>query len=335
MDKTFASDLLTWYQENRRYLPWREDPKPYHVFLSEIMLQQTRVDTVVPYFQRFLERYPTLQDLAEAKEEDVLLLWQGLGYYSRAKNLLKATKMVVDQFGGQFPSEEKELRTLPGVGEYVSRAIRAIAFDLPAVAVDGNLLRVYARLEALPIDVGEASSKKDCMQHYQERMEHPRDFNQALMDLGELVCLPNGTPKCEVCPFKNRCKSRAQGNPLSYPLPKKKADLRRIRLAVLLLKDGDLIAIRRRDDNGLLASLYEFPNVEGTFTEKKLLEAMPSLTSAKKVGLQKHRFSHIEWTMDVFLCSGTMEGVTMVPLQDIGVTYSLPTAFSKLLTLLK
>lgn len=329
MTSAFASCLLEWYRKNRRILPWREDPTPYHVFLSEFMLQQTRVDTVLSYYERFLDSYPSFEALSRAKEEDVMLLWQGLGYYSRARNLLKAAKMVVDDYGGSLPSEEKELKKLPGVGDYMAKAIRGIALGLPSVAVDGNLLRVYARLNALPIDVDVPSSKKACEEYFGSRMENPSAFNQALMDLGELVCMPSGMPKCGGCPFENLCKSRAEGTQLSYPLPKKKPVLQHIRLAVLLVFDGKSIAIRKRSDKGLLASLYEFPNLEGTWDENILQEAVPTLRNVRQAGICKHRFSHIEWTMDVFLCGGTIEDTLIVPVADIGEKYSMPTAFRK------
>lgn len=293
------------------------------------MLQQTRVDTVLSYYDRFLDRYPSFEALSHAKEEDVMLLWQGLGYYSRARNLLKAAKMVVDEYGGSLPSEEKELKKLPGVGDYMAKAIRGIALGLPSVAVDGNLLRVYARLNALPIDVDVPSSKKACEEYFGSRMENPSAFNQALMDLGELVCMPSGMPKCGACPFENLCKSRAEGTQLSYPLPKKKPVLQHIRLAVLLVFDGKSIAIRKRADKGLLASLYEFPNLEGTWDENTLQEAVPTLRNVRHAGMYKHRFSHIEWTMDVFLCDGALEDTLVVPVAEIGEKYSMPTAFRK------
>lgn len=336
MDVAFADTLLSWYGENRRVLPWREDPTPYHVFLSEIMLQQTRVDTVVSYFLRFIDRYPSFNELAKASEDDVLLLWQGLGYYSRARNLLKAAKIVVSEYGGELPQDEESLNRLPGVGDYVCRAVRAIAFNLPAAAVDGNLLRVYARIEALPLDVTSPTSKKECESYFLSKMKEPSSFNQALMDLGELVCLPNGTPRCENCPFQNRCKAKLSGNPLDYPLPKKKGDLRRIRLAVLLVQsDEEHIAVRKRPEVGLLAGLYEFPNSEGAYNVKKLKEHYPSLSKIQKKATMKHRFSHIEWTMDVFVCEGSIEGTDSVSLKDLRASHSLPTAFAKTLSCLQ
>ena len=331
----WTNNLLLWYEENRRRLPWREDPTPYHVFLSEIMLQQTRVDTVIAYYERFLSRFPTLESLSQAKEEEVLRLWQGLGYYSRAKNLLSAAKMAQNEFGGILPQDEEKLRRLPGVGEYVSHAIASIAFDQKAVAVDGNLLRVYARLNALPIRVDEPKAKRDCEAYYLAYIDSPSRFNQALMDLGELVCLPHGAPKCGLCPLRDCCKAHRQGNPLDYPLPKKKNEAKKVRLAVVLTLEGDAIAVRKRPDEGLLASMNEFPNLEGTLTQEELARAYPSLFQWEFLGKAKHRFSHIEWDMDVYAASGVVEGFDYVPLNELKKRCSLPTAFAKLLPLLE
>lgn len=333
--KSFSASLLEWYVTSRRILPWREDPTPYHVFLSEIMLQQTRVDTVIPYYERFLAVYPSFEALAKANEGDVYLLWQGLGYYSRARNLHKAAKVVQERFGGALPSDKALLLDLPGVGEYVSSAVLSIAFDKPAVAVDGNLLRVYARYNAKPIDVTSYKSKKDCESFFLEHMDSPSRFNQALMDLGELVCLPHGEPKCEICPLKEKCKGRAQGNPIAYPLPKKKNTVRKEELSVLLAYDSHgNIAIRKRKDGGLLAGLYEFPNESGRLSLCDLSKKYPSLKEIRYVGIAKHRFSHVEWTMSVYEAQGEIEGCEHVPFDELKKRYSLPTAFSKLLDLL-
>ena len=328
-----ASALLNWYEKSRRILPWREEPTPYHVLLSEIMLQQTRVDTVVPYFQRFLEAYPTVVDLAMGKEDDVLVLWQGLGYYSRAKNLLKAAKAIVEQ--GEFPRDLDSLKKLPGVGDYVSRAVLSIAFNEPFVALDGNLMRVYSRYTASPVEPSNAKAKKEADSFFLSHIEEPSHFNQALMDLGELVCLPNGEPKCDVCPFAKSCKAYALHRPLDYPLRKKKTEVRKEELTVLLIENADgNFAIRKRPDTGLLASLYEFPNENGKLDIRELRRKYPFLRDFKELGEAKHRFSHIEWTMHVYQAFGAFPGCLYAAKGDLKKRYSMPTAFLKLLDLL-
>ena len=336
MENTLSKALLEWYQNHARVLPWRSDATPYHVLLSEIMLQQTRVDTVVPYYLRFIDRFPTFRDLAEADEAEVLLLWQGLGYYSRARNLHRAAKEVVSTYGGDLPRDKDSLLHLSGVGPYVSSAVRAIAFNEKDAAVDGNLIRVYARLNAAAVDVTSAKTKTACGEYFLAHMEQPSSFNQALMDLGELICLPHGVPLCDKCPLKQWCKAFQQGNPLDYPPPKKKNEVRQVRLSVLLVTPkAGYVAIHKRPDNGLLAGLYEFPNVEGKFTLSALRQRFPSLEKIQKVGVEKHRFSHILWTMDVYRCEGDMPNVIVVPMREVRQKYSLPTAFAKLLPYLE
>ena len=331
---SFADSLLAWYHEHRRVLPWREDPTPYHVYLSEIMLQQTRVDTVIPYYERFLNAYPDFASLAQAPIEDVYALWQGLGYYSRARNLHAAANIVVRDYGGTLPSSKEGLVSLPGVGDYVSSAIRAIAFNEKEVAVDGNLLRVYARLCASKDDISLATTKKKCDAFYRSRILSPSEFNQALMDLGELVCLPSGAPLCDQCPFKEVCKATQEGNPLDYPVKKKKTDVAKEKRTVLLVFDSDgAISIRKRPDQGLLASLYEFPNFEGHLSKTEISLAHPNLRDVTLLGEAKHRFSHILWDMKVYRAKGVMPGFESVCLEEIGQRYALPTAFLKLLKL--
>ncbi len=324
---TFASDLLDWYAEHRRVLPWREENTPYRVFVSEFMLQQTRVDTVIPYFESFLRRFPDFQSLANAEESEVLNAWQGLGYYSRARNLLASAHRVCDVYGGELPHEEQELLTLPGVGEYMSRAILSIAYDEPFAAVDGNLLRVYARLQGLKTIPSSPNEKKVCGDFFVSVMDHPSSFNQALMDLGELVCPPHGAPLCSSCPLAAYCKSHERGavEPLR---PKPKPHVKRIHLNIaLVFNEKGEIAVRRRAANGLLAGMHEFPNWEEGETPTVNLP----LTL---VGKAKHRFSHLEWTMDVYRGEGIIPGCEYVPFGEIKSRCSLPTAFAKLLELL-
>ena len=329
----FSKKLLEWYEKNRRVLPWREDPTPYHVLLSEIMLQQTRVDTALPYYEAFLARFPTLNDLAEAEEEEVLRLWQGLGYYSRARNLHALAKDVKARFSGKIPSNYEDLLSLPGVGPYCASAISAIAFDLPFVAVDGNLLRVYCRLATDESPISKESTKNQCRAYFLERMESPSAFNQALMDLGELVCAPLGAPKCEQCPLKEFCKAHRQGNPMDYPKKAEKAKVQKQRWTLLLsLVDGS-IGVRKRPETGLLASMYEFPSVPGSENKAGLMKEY-GIQEVVYLGKCSHRFSHLEWDMSVYLSREKVSGLTYIPLNSLKEKVPLPTAFAKALKLI-
>ena len=330
--KRFADILLSWYRAHGRTLPWRVRPSPYAVLLSEFMLQQTRVDTVVPYFNRFLSAYPTLEDLGRAKEEDVLRLWQGLGYYSRARNLLKTAQKCRESEQGRLPFEEEKLDALPGIGPYMKKAIRAFAFGLDEVPIDGNLMRVYARLEALPVCPDDPKEKRKAEEYFKARLDSPREFGQALMDLGELVCLPNGAPLCDTCPFSSFCLAHKKGQETAYPLRKEKKAVPTERRAVLLLLDaeGD-IAIRKRAEGGLLASMDEFPNVLGG--EKELRRLYPDL-ELRYLGKKTHVFSHLKWEMEVYFAKGKLGEFRYMPLAELKEKAALPTAFAKLLTLL-
>ncbi len=267
-------ELLNWYDRNRRILPWREDPTPYHVWLSEIMLQQTRVEAGKAYYLCFLETLPDIAALAAAPEETYLKLWEGLGYYSRVRNLHKAAVMIMEQYGGEMPGTASELEKLPGIGPYSAAAIASIAFGQSVVSVDGNLLRVFARMTEYGEDCKNAAAKKAALSYYEERIpaagKRPGDFNQALMDLGAGICLPNGEPLCGECPWEGRCLARQHGRQQEFPVTAPKKARKIEKRTVLLLIAGDRIAIRKRPHKGLLADLYEFPNVEGQLTKEQL-----------------------------------------------------------------
>ena len=330
-ENDFATRLLDWYREHGRVLPWRSNPTPYGVLVSEFMLQQTRVDTVVPYFLRFMERFPTLASLANSEEEEVLRLWQGLGYYSRARNLRKSAHKALESFK-EIPHNPAELSSLPGIGPYMEKAIRAFAFDLEAVPIDGNLMRVYARLEARKVNADDPKAKKEAEDYFMQRLSSPRQFGQALMDLGELVCLPNGEPKCSQCPFKDICKANAAGDSLNYPLKKaKKSSPIEKRSVLLLLNEKGEIALCKRPENGLLASMDEFPNV---LSGKEDLERTYGVGDLKYLGHKHHVFSHVRWEMDVYLGKGALNECTYVALSSLKEKAALPTAFAKLLIFL-
>lgn len=297
--------LLAWYDSCRRHMPWREDPQPYHVWLSEIMLQQTRVEAVMDYYARFLDTLPTVKDLAEAEEDTYLKLWQGLGYYNRVRNFHKAAVLIMEQYGGEIPSDPLLLEKLPGIGHYTAGAIASIAFQKKAASVDGNLLRVYARLNnwASPINTQEA---KDIAEEYYLSFmpeNRPGDFNQALMDLGATVCLPNGRPHCDACPWRDYCKAYEANTMEDLPILPPKAKRPHEKKTVLLLHDKEAVLLNKRPEKGLLAGLYEFPNVEGHLTKAQVEELLAPLKeigasfSIKKGPTAKHIFSHKEWHM--------------------------------------
>lgn len=288
--------LLAWYEENKRPLPWRLDPTPYHVWVSEIMLQQTRVAAVLDYYRRFLERFPTVADLAGAEEDALMKCWQGLGYYSRARNLQRAAQVIMEKHGGVFPADYAAIRALPGVGDYTAGAIASIAFGLPYPAVDGNVLRVVSRLIADARDISLPAVKRDVNAALASVMpvKAPGTFNQALMELGATVCLPNGAPLCQVCPARDFCLAHRKDLTGRLPVKAPKKPRRVEERQVYLLFHRGRVALRQRPKKGLLAGLWEFPNVlEG--------EPLPlEVPQPEFAGAGRHIFTHIEWRMTAY-----------------------------------
>lgn len=261
--------VVTWYQENQRSLPWRQDKNPYTIWISEIMLQQTRIEAVKGYYARFLQEIPDVRTLAEIPEERLLKLWEGLGYYNRAKNLQKAAQIMVKNYQEEMPKTYAELIQLPGIGEYTAGAIASIAYDEPVPAVDGNVMRVITRLLDWKIDILEPKTKKEIQAILQPQMpKEAGDFNEGIMELGEVVCLPNGEPLCEKCPLADICQARKNGTTNEVPIRIVKTKRKQVDVTVFILQYQDKIAIRKRDKNGLLANLYELPNVERKLTKK-------------------------------------------------------------------
>lgn len=300
--KKLPGALLPWFEQNKRDLPWRKDKEPYHVWLSEIMLQQTRVEAVKGYYLRFLEALPTVQALSDVDDGLLLKLWEGLGYYNRARNLKKAAIEIMTKYGGVFPATYEEIRSLPGIGEYTAGAIASICFSQPAPAVDGNVLRVIARIynEDTPIDT--PAYKKSV----QERLAkiYPAqagEFTQSLMELGATLCGPNWAPRCEECPCAQFCKAYAAGTAEKLPVKLPKKDKKQEKRTVFVLSCGDRYALQKRPENGLLAGLWEFPNVEGE------LSMQEGLSTVEKWGIhpvqllrqvqRQHIFTHIRWEM--------------------------------------
>ena len=283
----FSAPLLDWYEQNKRDLPWRRDATPYRVWVSEIMLQQTRIEAARGYFERFTAAFPDVETLAAADEDSVLKLWEGLGYYSRARNLHRCAQIVARDYGGALPADYEQLRALPGVGDYTAGAIASIAFGLRESAVDGNVCRVLSRLEACPDTVGE-KLKTRYRRELREIIPERRagDFTSALMELGETVCLP-GAPRCGACPLAGGCRAHAGGEAARYPVLPAKKPRRVERRRVLLYVCGDAVAVRKRPDRGLLAGLWELPNDT---------EPEPP-AGGEFCGEAVHVFTHVEWHM--------------------------------------
>lgn len=355
---TIVLPLLSWYDENKRILPWRENRDPYRIWVSEIMLQQTRVEAVKPYFDRFIRRLPDVESLAEVPEDTLLKLWEGLGYYNRVKNMQKAARIIMEDYDGKMPSEYELLLDLPGIGSYTAGAVASIAYERPAVAVDGNVLRIITRLTADNSDVLSEKFKKQIQGELLKIIPHdrPGDFNQALMELGATVCLPNGAPKCDICPWHNMCEARKQGRLDEIPYKKKKKARTIEQKTVLLLRDGDKTLIRKRPDQGLLAGLFEFPTFEGRLTAEEIRREAENLgyraLYVEELTQAVHIFSHKEWHMKGYLVkveeagfSGKEAAVTeteatqtqpdgmkkrehhLVTSETIETTYPIPSAF--------
>ena len=324
--------LLVWYRENARVLPWRTQPTPYRVWVSEIMLQQTRVAAVLDYYRRFLEEAPTVADLAALPQERLMKLWQGLGYYSRARNLQKAARQIMEQWNGVFPNTYEDLRSLPGVGDYTAGAIASIAFGLPVPAVDGNVLRVCARLRADYGDISAPATKKRVTADLAQviPLDAPGDFNQAMMELGATVCLPNGAPLCETCPVARLCCACREGRTGELPVKKAKRERRIEARDVYLLFHGDCVALRRRPERGLLAGLWEYPNALADGTDWPARWGLEPV-QLDRAGTGRHIFTHIEWHMTVW--TGELTGEELPPgwvwadREELRGRYALPNAF--------
>ena len=306
--------LLAWYDKNRRCLPWREVVSPYRTWVSEIMLQQTRVTAVLPYFQHFMEQFPTVEALAGAETDVLLKCWEGLGYYSRARNLQKAAQMIQNQYGGDFPRSYREILSLPGIGDYTAGAILSIAFGEKIPAVDGNVLRVAARLTACGDNVLDLKVRNMFRERIAAAMpeNRPGDFNQALMDLGAMVCLPGGAPLCGVCPAASFCEAKHLGLADKLPVRLKKKEKRQEEKTVFVLLRNDAVALRRRPEKGLLAGLWEYPNVPGLLDEEEAaaLLARWGLTVRvwEKRLTARHEFTHVRWDMTGYVLRVTGAG---------------------------
>ncbi|MBR4971774.1 MAG: A/G-specific adenine glycosylase [Oscillospiraceae bacterium] len=323
--------LLPWYEANKRSLPWRQDKDPYHIWLSEIMLQQTRVEAVKGYYHRFLTAVPTIADLAQADEELLLKLWEGLGYYSRVRNLKKAAQVILTNYGGKFPQDHKDVLALPGIGDYTAGAICSIAFGQKQPAVDGNVLRVMARLQADATPIDQPARKKEVQALLADVYpENAGDFTQALMELGATVCGPNRGPDCENCPCNSFCQGYQQGIAAKLPVKTAKKARRIEEKTVLILRCDGQYALVKRPDNGLLAGLWQFPERMGILELPQVIAALG--IPVKEVYRQverKHIFTHIEWKMrGIYLeIAERTDDFQWFTAQEVACDAALPTAY--------
>ena len=331
--------LLHWFDQHKRELPWRADKDPYHVWISEIMLQQTRIEAVMGYYARFLDALPDVKSLSEVDDDALMKLWEGLGYYSRARNLKKAAVMIMKEYDGIFPTTCNELRKLPGIGEYTAGAIASICFDEKVPAVDGNVLRVIARVQGSRENVLLPQTKKAVAEQLRKIMPPQAGaFNEALMELGELVCLPNGAPLCDSCPLKDICTAYRENLTTELPVRIKTVKRRHADLSVFIITAPDhRIAIEKRPDTGLLSGLYQLPNVEGFYDDEKLKNILRNqkldpidITFDKTA---KHVFTHIDWYIRAYrvIVQQTGGDFLWVTPDELRESYPLPTAFQKLL----
>ena len=331
--------LLTWFAANARDLPWRKDREPYHVWLSEIMLQQTRVQAVLGYYARFLQALPDIPSLAACPEDRLLKLWEGLGYYSRVRNLQKAAQHICAEYHGTFPTDYTAIRALPGIGDYTAGAIASICFEQPRAAVDGNVLRVITRLTGDDTPIDRPAFRKAVAAGLEAIYPTGQcgAFTQALMELGALVCVPNGAPLCAECPLASLCRAKAENRTDVLPVKAEKKPRRKEDLTVLLLWCGDRLALCRRERTGLLAGMWQLPNVPGALTPEDALALAANWGAAPihplRVVNRSHIFTHVEWQMTGIhiQCAKEADGFLWADAAERTGEYALPTAFRQFL----
>ena len=334
--KQMCEPILALYREHKKQMPWRDSPTPYHVWISEIMLQQTRIEAVIPYYERFLRELPDVAALAAVPEDKLMKLWEGLGYYSRARNLGRAAKIMMEKYGGALPETAEALRALPGIGEYTAGAIASIAFGKPEPAVDGNVLRVVMRYLGRGDDIALPATKRQvtaALSQIYPAGEDAKNLTQGIMELGETVCIPNGEAKCGICPLFSQCVAGREQltDKLPYKSPKKarKTELR----TVLLFSCRGKYAIRRRADAGLLAGLWEFPNLDGHLHAEEVMAYARGMgiepIAAAPCGDAVHIFTHVEWHMTGYAveCACMSPAFIWETPAEIRSSYAIPTAF--------
>lgn len=336
-----AERIVPWFREHKRELPWRKTNEPYPIWVSEIMLQQTRVEAVKPYYERFLKALPTVRDLAEVEEDKLMKLWEGLGYYNRVRNMQKAAQQIMIDYDGEFPKTFEKIRSLTGVGNYTAGAVSSFAYGIPEPAVDGNVLRVVTRITGDDSDIMKQSTRTKIEDSLREVIpaKAAGDFNQGLIELGAIVCVPNQEPKCGECPMAQFCEARRQGKISEIPV-RTKAKARKIEnRTILVFRDHDKIAISKRKEKGLLAGLYELPSVDGHLTIEEVTRYSKSIglmpVHVKELPAAKHIFSHVEWHMigyevkvDELEKTNKKEFLFIHP-EEIQKVYAIPSAFEK------
>ena len=337
LPKSLAQPLLIWYRENARDLPWRREISPYRVWVSEIMLQQTRVEAVKPYFERFMRELPDVQALAEAEEDKLLKLWEGLGYYSRARNLQKAARQICAQYGGELPADYQALQGLCGIGAYTAGAIASIAYGIAVPAVDGNVLRVWARLTGDERDILQPAVQKQARMEVAAVIpeENAAEFTQAMIELGATVCVPAGEARCAQCPLQAFCTALEQGKTDQLPVRSKAKPRKILPMTVLLLWDGERVVLHKRPETGLLAGLYEFYQVDGQMDADAVAAHAASLgLEVWEIGepiVARHVFSHLEWHMTGFFVrvkstESLSDRLTCATLDQLDGVYPIPSA---------
>lgn len=329
----FTNNLLTWYDQHARLLPWRENAQSYRIWVSEIMLQQTRVEAVKPYFERFIHALPTLTHLANADDDELKKLWEGLGYYNRVKNMKKCAQICVKEYGGELPSTYDELLKLPGIGSYTAGAIASIAFKQVVPAVDGNVLRVFSRVLVSEDDILKEKTKKKFQQIIQEYIPEDRSdaFNQALMEIGAMVCVPNAAPRCNICPLSQDCIGFQTNQAQRLPNKTKKKDRKIEQKTIIVLVAQGKVWIQKRGKVGLLSDLYEFITIDHDLTIKEVEHMFSNVSIQTILPLNdaKHIFTHIEWHMKGYLVEidKLVDQGLWVSKQELQETYAMPTAF--------
>lgn len=334
-----VTPLLQWYETNKRSLPWRNDKNPYHIWISEIMLQQTRIEAVKSYYARFMKELPDIESLANIEEEKLLKLWEGLGYYNRARNLKKSAQKIQESYQGKMPTTYEELIKLPGIGEYTAGAIASIAYSEKIPAVDGNVLRVLSRIIASKKDILLPETKKEIASLIKQIMPNEAgNFNEALMELGELICVPKREPNCYNCPLQAYCK--AYKNHLIEEIPVRQKKIKRKEeektVLVLLDKTGKL-AIQKRQTQGVLKGMYEFPNLPQKLSKNEISKTIKfwnlEAEDIKELGEYKHIFTHIDWQMIGYQVRVKKINTTFLwkTLEEVENKYAIPTAFKQFL----
>ena len=339
MLKKIVIPLLQWYNINKRVLPWRDRNNAYYTWVSEIMLQQTRVEAVKPYFQRFITALPDVHALSQCPQEQLLKLWEGLGYYNRVRNMQEAAKQVVSDHQGIIPEDYQTLLSLKGIGSYTAGAIASIAYHKSVPAVDGNVLRVITRITENNGDISRQSVRREIEDELSEIMpeDKPGDFNQALMELGAVVCIPNGMAKCEECPVASLCQAYCHDTVDRFPVKATKKERRQEDKTVFIIQDGEATALRKRPSKGLLAGLYELPNVPGHIDRERALEYVRKLgldpLYIEEMPSSRHIFSHIEWRMEAYrirvssLEKAKDKDLIFADKEQTGKRYAIPSAF--------